>query len=643
MSEGAAIYENKPLVAPPPQLAKHAPVSQREAQRLLALARTDPAAYWAEIASELDWFATWDRTLEGSLGDFRYFVGGMSNVSFNCVDRFAEQRPNQVALFYEREDGLREVWSYRNLRDEVSRLAAALSRAGIRQGDRVAIYMSNIPEVFAAVQACYRIGAIYSVLFAGFSAEAVHDRLVDLEPRLVIVADGSVRRGRVVPLKETLDQALDGVSSVERVVVIPRFRRDVPMQPGRDVSYEDFLADSPAFFPPVPLEANEPGFVIYTSGTSAKPKGLVHAGIGFLVGAYANVKWSLALRPDDVYWCTADVGWLTFPIFALVGGLAHGATLVIYEGAMDYPDPGRFYRILGRYRVTKLFTSPTLLRMLRRAGDAWVRNTDDLVLVSLVGEPLDPETWYWTRDVLGGGHIFVNNTYGQSETGTAWASSMVGLTPTKPGSCGHTLPGYVAEVVDEDGRPVPPGQLGYLTLTAPFPCLARTVFRDPARYRNTYFERFPGRYFSADAAVIDPDGQLWVTGRVDDVIKVSGHRIGTMELEAALINHPAVSEAAVIGVPDPIKGEVPMAFVIVRQGYSPSEALEQELIDSVVRAVGSYARPKQVVLLQNLPRTRSGKIMRRLLRDLVIYGEIRGDTSALENPEALEELQRLRV
>ncbi|MBF6595758.1 MAG: acetate--CoA ligase [Thermaceae bacterium] len=643
--EEAAVFKNKPLVAPTAKLAQQAPLSVLEASRLLESARNDPLSYWEDIAEELFWYSGWNHTLEGELGNFRYFAGGLSNVSVNCVDRHLSQHANKVAIFYEREDGLREVWSYRQLSAEVNRFAAAMRAMGIAKGDRVAIYMSNIPEVFAVIQACYRIGAIYSVSFAGFSAEAVHDRLLDSQPRLVVVADGSLRRGKVVPLKETLDQALEGIGSVEKVVVVPRLEgsrvvdHPVPMTEGRDVFYADFVAGFGPEFPAEPIEANEPGFIIYTSGTTSKPKGLVHSGIGFLTGAYANVKWALNLQPDDVYWCTADVGWLTFPIFALVGGLAHGATLVAYEGAVDIPNPGRFYEVLGRYRVNKLFTAPTLLRMLRRAGDSYLEHTQDLELISLVGEPLDPETFYWTKDKLGGGQVFVNNTYGQTETGTAWASALVGLTPTKPGSCGHTLPGYVPEVVDEQGLPVGVGELGYLTLKEPFPSLARTIWNNPERYHQTYLSRFSGRYFTADAAAFDEDGQLWVTSRVDDVINVAGHRIGTMELEAALTNHPAVSEAAVVGLPDPIKGSVPLAFVILRAGQQKSSELETELSEQIAQTVGSYARPQRVIISSTFPRTRSGKIMRRLLRDLMVEGQVSGDVSALENPEAIENLR----
>ncbi|HEX9011503.1 MAG TPA: acetate--CoA ligase [Holophagaceae bacterium] len=643
MSDAAPIYLDKPLVPPTAALRAQAPMTPEAAGTFLAEARRDPEGYWAGIARELEWSTPWERTLEGTFPDFRYFPGGRGNVSVNCIDRHARAHPDKVAVHWEREDGARETWTYARLLDAVARFANVLKALGVRKGDRVGIYMANIPEAFVACHACYRIGAIYGVIFAGFSAQAVRERLEDARPRVVVAADASVRRGKRVPLKETLDAAMEGVASIETVVVVHRMGGDVPMTRGRDRWYGDLMAGASPVCPPEPMEANEPGFLIHTSGTSAKPKGLIHAGMGFLVGTYANTKWSLLPQPDDVLWCTADVGWLTFPIWALVGGLANGATLVAYEGALDWPDPGHFYEVLQRLRVSKLFTAPTALRMFRRAGEAWLEGRDlsRLTLISCVGEPLDPDTWYWSRDVLGGGRIFFNNTYGQTETGTGWTSSMVGMTPTKPGSCGQPLPGYQAEVVDEAGIPVPPGQLGVMTLTAPFPSLVRGVWGDPARYEATYFSRFPGRYNSFDAAILDPDGQVWVTGRVDDVINVAAHRIGTMEVEAALIGHPAVSEAAVVGVPDPVKGELPLAFVILRSGLQADPGLEGELVQRVADELGAFAKPHRVILTPTLPRTRSGKIMRRLLRDLVREGRVNGDLSALENPEAIDLVRAL--
>ncbi len=617
-----------PLVYAPAQLRPS--TTQAEASRLRAL---EPSEYWLEIARELVWDAPPQRALDGTFGDFRYFAGAHGNVSVNCLDRWPADR---VALHYEREDGLRESWTYGRLTDAVARFAAALVRLGVTRGDRVAVYAGNVPESFVAIQACYRIGAIYSVIFAGFSASAVRERLVDANPKAIVVTDATLRRGRVVPLKATLDEALVGLE-IPQVIVARRIDARYPLA-AHEHDFHELLAATTAKAEPVSLEANEPAFIIYTSGTTNKPKGLVHVGMGFLIGAYANVKWSLDLQPDESYWCTADVGWLTFPIFALVGGLAHGASLVIFEGSLDAPTPARPYELIARYGLKKIFTAPTALRMLRRAGDTLIAAHDvsTLRLVSLVGEPLDPDTWHWTRDVLGGGQLFVNNTYGQTETGSAWTSAMIGATPTRPGSCGHPLPGYRAAVLRHDGQVAAPNELGALVLTEPFPCLARTVWGDHARYVDNYLSSFPDCYAASDAALFDRDGQLWVTGRLDDVINVAGHRIGTMELEAALLTHPAVSEAAVVVQPDEIKGTVPVAFVVPRAGHADSPELRKALTQTIVDSVGPFARPARIVVVPTVPRTRSGKIMRRVLRDLLVSAEPSGDLTSLDNPEAID-------
>jgi acetyl-CoA synthetase len=620
-----------------PPAGLHAATTEAEAARLRGLS---PSAYWLEIASELAWDKPPTVGLQGTLGDFTYFAGAYGNPSVQCVDRWPAER---VALRYEREDGMRETYTYGQLADAVARFAAVLQDLGVTKGDRVALYASNVPESIIAIHACYRIGALYSVIFAGFSASAVRDRIEDAEPKVVIVTDATLRRGKVIPLKQTLDEALKGLPQ-PHVIVARRVDNNYPLRHGEH-DFAALLAQTTRKAAPVSLEANDPGFIIYTSGTTNKPKGLVHSAIGFLVGAYANVKWSLDLQPSDSYWCTADVGWLTFPIFAAVGGLAHGATHIIYEGSLDTPTTSRAYDIIERYGVTKIFTAPTALRMMRRAGDELVAKAklDTLQLVSLVGEPLDPETWHWTRDVFGGGKIFVNNTYGQTETGSAWTSTMIGATPTRPGSCGHPLPGYRGHVLRDDGTIADPCELGALVLSEPFPCLARTVYKDHARYTETYLSQFPGHYCASDAALFDQDGQLWVTGRIDDVINVAGHRLGTMELEAALLAHPAVSEAAVVTRPDEVKGTVPVAFVVPRAGYSDSPELQVQLAQAIVDAVGAIARPAAVYVVSTVPRTRSGKIMRRVLRDLVVTGVASGDLTSLDNPEAIEVvMQKLR-
>ncbi len=619
----------QPLVNPSARVK--APTTPAEAKRLQALS---PSDYWVEIAKELVWDTPPTKGLEGTLGEFTYFAGATRQRQ-RQLPRPLACRSDRAAL---RARGRSQGDAHLRRAHRRHRALRRRPRGPRRRskGDRVAIYASNVPEAFIAIHACYRIGAVYSVIFAGFSASAVRDRIEDAAPKVIVVTDATLRRGRSVPLKATLDEAMKGLPP-SQVIVARRVDRTYPLAEG-ELDFAEVLAKTTRRAGPVSMEANEPGFLIYTSGTTNKPKGLVHSGLGFLVGTYANVKWSLNLTPEDTYWCTADVGWLTMPIFALVGGLANGATHVIFEGSIDTPTPSRPYDLMEGYGVTKIFTAPTALRMMRRAGDALLEGRDlsKLALVSLVGEPLDPDTWFWTRDKLGKGNLFVNNTYGQTETGSAWSSSLVGLTPTRPGSCGHSLPGYVGKVLRDDGSEAPPGELGALVLTEPFPCLARTVFNDHPRYVETYLSQFPGKYFASDAALFDADGQLWVTGRLDDVINVAGHRLGTMELEAALLTHAAVSEAAVVTQPDEVKGVVPVAFVVPRAGHADSKELQAELSQRIVEAVGAIARPAHVFVVSTVPRTRSGKIMRRVLRDLLVSGEATGDLSGLDNPDAFD-------
>ena len=684
-SAGASV-ELPPMVSdaavvPPPRLPSgRLPVADLDGYRALYEASLkDPATYWAKVASELEWMSGWppDPVFTGNLADgFRYFPGATGNVSVNCIDRHARRHPDRLAVRWLGEDGATRSWTYAELLEQTARFAQALSDLGVRRGEVVAIFLPNLLETFAAVHACFRIGAIYNIIFSGFSAQALADRIVDTGARVVVTADETFRRGRPISLKATLDSVLGQLPSVEHVVVVRRSGNpQVPMTAKRDVFWDELLARTATRADPVPVEANEPGFIIYTSGTSAKPKGLVHSGLGFLTGAYHNVKLSLDLGPEDVYWCTADVGWLTFPIFELVGATACGASMLACEGALDFPEPDRFYRVVAEHGVTKVFTAPTLLRMLARNGEQWAQRHDlsTLQLVSLVGEPLDAKTWYWVQDHVGHGRLEINNTYGQSETGSAWTSSIVGVTPAKPGSCGLPLPGHAYAILadgaaDPDtggddgaaaagqpvstgaagqpvstgaaGQPVPTGAVGHLVLTAPFPTLFRGIWREPERYQTQYFSAFgPGCYASADAALEDPDGHIWVVGRVDGVINVAAHRLSTMEMESALLSLPGVAEAAVIGVDDPTKGQVPVGFVTLAAGAAGSLD-EAELSEQLVQAIGPIARPKRVYLLSTMPRTRSGKIVRRLLRDLVVEGDARGDVTGLEDPEVLAQLRR---
>lgn len=643
-ADGPPIVQAAALVPPPRPASGRLRITDLASYRATYRAAIeDPGAYWASVASELEWMSGWppDSAMTGDLATgFRFFPGARMNVSVNCIDRHARRDPGRQAVQWIGEDGSERSWTYADLLEETARFAQALLAMGVRPGEVVAIFLPNLLETFAAVHACLRIGAVYNVVFSGFSAQALADRIVDTGARVVVTADESYRRGRAISLKATLDSVLDQLSTVEHVAVVRRTGNPrTPMRPGRDIYWDELLAATPSHAEPVAIEANEPGFVIYTSGTTAKPKGLVHSGVGFLVGAYHNVRCALDLGPEDIYWCTADVGWLTFPIFELVGATACGATVVAYEGAVDHPDVGRFYRVVQDHGVTKVFTAPTLLRMLARNGEEWSERHDlsRLVLMSLVGEPLDAKTWHWARMHLGGGQLEINNTYGQSETGSAWASSVVGATPAKAGSCGVPLPGYAYAILGDDGEPVPRGTVGRLVLTTPVPSLCRDIWDDPARYRSQYFTTFgPNRYDTADAALEDADGHLWVMGRVDGVINVAAHRLSTMEMESALIAVPGVSEAAVIGVEHETKGQVPVAFVTMTDGAPPVG--EEVLSRSLVEAIGPIARPDRVYVVSVMPKTRSGKIVRRLLHELVATGDVRGDLTGLEDPDVVDRL-----
>jgi acetyl-CoA synthetase len=618
--------------------------SARQAARLKHardLHADSPDAYWAWVAGQQRWMAPWSTVRSGDLGDFTYFADGRINVADNCLDRFAADpaTAGRTAVIWEGEPGDTRSVTYAQLADEVSRLAGGLRALGVDQGDVVAIYMPNLVEAFTAVQACNRIGAIYTILFSGFGADAVASRLEAARAKAVVVADASCRRGRLVPLLDTLRAARKDVTVVEHVIVVDRTGRSVPLAEG-ELSYQAALELAPDGAPPVALEANDPSFLIFTSGTEARPKGVVHSVAGFLLGTWANTYWQVGPEDDDVYWVAADVGWLTFPIQAIVGGLANGMTIVCYEGALDAPSNARFYEICERHRVTKVLAAPTVLRMLRKYGDglAAAHPLPDLRLVTAQGEPLDGETFNWASEHLGGGGVPVINAYGQTETGSTWAYPVYGVDDLKPGSTGTAVPGHEFEIVDDHGVQVPPGTKGILVLTAPFPTLARTVWDDPGRYQRAYFERFPGKYCTNDEAVVDSDGHLWVLGRVDDVINVAAHRISTLEIEAVVTAHPQVAEAAVVGVPDETKGTVPVAFVALIDGADPRR-VRAEVDALVTSALGGYARLSAVHITSALPKTRTGKIMRRLLRDVVEHGGPQGDTSAIEDITGLEAIQ----
>jgi len=603
----------------------------------------NPEEFWQEVASELEWQYRSDTVLQGGMPDFKFFPGSTINVCVNCVDRHAHNplMKNKVAVYFEGEDGEQRVLTYAQLLRDVGKFANVLKSLGLQKGDTVSVYMQNLPETFVVLMACFRLGIVYNTVFAGFSPEALRERIVSSGAKAVICANASYRRGKVLHLKETVDEALVGADSVENVIVIPRIRSlNSPMTDNRDWNYDELMAQASPDCPPETIECNEPGLLIFTSGTSGRPKGIVHAGGGFLLGTYAYTKYQLDIQPQDVYWNTADIGWLTSHIFVLVGGLALGVTTVLYEGALDYPVPGRVYEIIERYGVNKLFSAPTAFRMMMKHGETLAKSYDlsTLQLFVSVGEPLNPQVWHWIRRVLGKGQAVINNTWGQTETGGTPLASLPGSVPMRPGSCGVPFFGHQMDVVDVKGNSVAPGTPGFLVIRNPFPSLARDIFGDRNRYLNSYFSQVPGAYFTGDSAVCDRHGQYWVLGRVDDVINVSGHRISTMEMESSLISHPAVMEAAVVGQADEIRGSVPMAFVTLDSAVEPSDELANLLREQVVKDIGSFARPERVYFVEAMPKTRSGKIIRRMLREILSEGEVRGDTTGLENYEIVDKL-----
>ncbi|MCC2655266.1 MAG: putative acetyl-CoA synthetase and ligase [Panacagrimonas sp.] len=610
-------------------------------QALLAQARARQErdgldGYWAWAAARLRWMQPWSRLRSGDFPDFAFFEQGRLNVCDNCVDRWAEDpaHAERTALIWEGEPGEVERLTYRELRDAVARCANALRSLGIGKGDVVALYLPNLTQSIVAIQACNRIGAIYTVLFAGFSPEAVALRLQTARAKALITADACYRRGRAVPLLDQVRKARPACPTLAHVVVVERTGAPLVLQDGEH-AWHAITDAQPTDCPCEPMEANEPAFLIFTSGTESRPKGVVHSSAGFLLGAWANVQWQVGPQPDDVYWCATDIGWLTFPIQAAIGGLAHGATLVCYEGAFDTPAPDRFYRIAKRHGVTKILSAPTALRMLRALGDE-VRRAHPLPqlrLITVQGEPLDPATFHWTVEAF---DVPVVNAYGQTETGSTWTYPVYGVEPLKPGSCGTPVPGHAYAILDDAGQPVPRGTKGNLVLRTPFPTLARTIWDDPARYRSAYFERFPGYYSSSDEAVEDADGHLWVLGRADDVINVAAHRISTIEIESIVCAQAGVSDGAVVGVNDALKGMVPVAFVVLRGDAHDRDAVMRAIDAAVVHSIGAIARLARIIPTRALPKTRAGKTMRRLLREAVERGCITGDATGLEDASSLD-------
>ncbi|MGZ4127320.1 MAG: acetate--CoA ligase, partial [Actinomycetota bacterium] len=583
----------------------------------------------------------WERVLEWELPFAKWFVGGRLNVSVNCLDRHvAAGGGDKIAYFFEGEPGDRRTITYAELLDEVCRFGNALRALGIQKGDRIAIYMPMIPELPVAMLACARIGAVHSVVFGGFSADALAGRIQDAEARLLVTADGGWRRGQQVPLKHNADEAVARCPSIEHVVVVQRTETDVPMQSGRDLWYGDLIAEQPADCEPEAMDAEDLLFTLYTSGTTAKPKGIVHTTGGYLTGVSATHRLIFDIKPDDVYWCAADIGWVTGHSYIVYGPLANHTTGILYEGAPDWPDRHRIWSIVERYRATILYTAPTAIRAFMRWGEQFPNEHDlsSLRLLGSVGEPINPEAWMWYYRVIGGNRCPVVDTWWQTETGAIMITPLPGLTTLKPGSATKPFPGIFPEIVDDQGKPVPPGGGGYLTITKPWPSMLRGIWGDPQRYHDTYWSRFPGRYFAGDGCRRDEDGDYWFMGRVDDVMNIAGHRISTTEVESALVDHPSVAEAAVVGKTDPETGQAIFAYVTLRGDTEPTAKLGEELREHVADKIGKLARPKQILFTPDLPKTRSGKIMRRLLRDVAEERAL-GDVTTLADPAIVEEIK----
>ena len=627
---------------PPVQFAAEAHIkSFDEYERLYAEAAADPQAHWARQANELHWFKKWDTILEWNEPHAKWFVGGEINISYNCLDRHLATRADKLAFIWEGEPGEQRRLTYRELHAEVCRFANVLKMLGVRKGDRVALYMPLVPELAIAMLACTRIGAAHTVIFGGFSADAIRDRVNDCGCVLIVTADGGYRRGSEIKLKAIVDEAVQGTPTVQSVVVFKRTGSEIAITEGRDHWWHDLMASVDANCEAEPLDSEHPLFILYTSGTTGKPKGILHTTGGYLTQAAYTTKLVFDLRDDDIYWCTADIGWITGHSYVVYGPLANGATVFMYEGAPNFPDFDRFWDIIERNKVSIFYTAPTAIRAFIKWGDEYPNKHDlsSLRLLGTVGEPINPEAWMWYHEKIGGGRCPIVDTWWQTETGSIMISPLPGATPTVPGTATRSLPGILLDVVTKSGESVGVNEGGYLVAKHPWPSMLRTIWGDDERYKKTYWSEIPGHYFAGDGARRDERGYFWIMGRVDDVINVSGHRLGTAEIESALVSHETVAEAAVVGRPDEIKGQAISAFVTLEGGREGSDELKEALRAHVAKEIGSLAKPDDIRFTDALPKTRSGKIMRRLLRELATSGSVAGDVTTLEDFSVLERLR----
>ena len=631
-------------IAPPEEFSKKAHVkSLDEYMAMYKKSADDLEGFWAEQAEEmLDWYKPWDKVLEWDPPNAKWFEGGKLNIAYNCLDRHLENgRADKTAIIWEGEpEGDQKKFTFKELHAEVSKFANVLKKHGIEKGDRVCLYLPMIPELAIAMLACVRIGAIHSIVFGGFSAESLRDRIIDAEAKMLITSDGSLRRGKQIPLKKNADDSLEGTDTVESVIVVKRTGQDINWEDGRDIWWHDEMAEADDECPAVEMDAEDVSFILYTSGTTGKPKGVVHTTGGYLLYTTLTSKLVFDIKDDDVYWCTADIGWITGHSYIVYGPLSLGATTLMFEGVPNYPEPDRFWDIVEKYKVNIFYTAPTAIRAIAKDGDEWPNKHDlsSLRLLGTVGEPINPEAWMWYYKVIGGEKCPIVDTWWQTETGGIMITPLPGAFPLKPGSATRPFPGIFPKVVREDGTECDANEGGYLIIDKPWPAMLRTIWGDPQRYKDTYFTRFKDVYFTGDGARKDEDDYFWIMGRVDDVINVSGHRIGTMEVESALVSHDAVAEAALVPMPHEIKGQGLYAFVTLASGYEKSDELIKELRNHVSNEIGPIAKPDKIQFAEALPKTRSGKIMRRILKVIAEGGTDVGNTTTLADPSVVEHL-----
>ena len=634
----SALLQETRKFKPPADFTKQANVNDPV---VFDAAAKDPEAFWAGFAEKLQWDRKWDKVLDWQPPNAKWFVGGKLNACVNCVDRHVQNgMRNKAAIVWEGEPGEQRTLTYWDLYREVNKFGNVLRSLGVTKGDRVAIYMPMVPELIIAMLACARIGAIHSVVFGGFSSEALKDRINDAQAKLLITADGGFRRGQLIPLKHDADYALRDTPCIENVIIFKRGDFPLRIKEGRDHWWHRLMQDAKSYCEPESMDAEDILYILYTSGTTGKPKGIVHTTGGYMTGTYATTNWVFDLKPSDVFWCTADIGWVTGHSYIVYGPLANGATQVMYEGAPDWPERDRFWQLVEKYGVTVFYTAPTAIRAFMKWGHEWTSKHDlaSLRLLGTVGEPINPEAWMWYHENIGLGSCPIVDTWWQTETGMIMVTPLPGLTKTTPGSATKPFPGIEVDVVDDSGKSVSVGG-GYLVVKTPWPAMLRGIYGDEERYVEQYWSKWPGVYFTGDGAKRDEDGYLWILGRVDDVLSVAGHRIGTMEVESALVDHECVAESAVVGIDDELKGQAIVAFVTLKDGHDPDKKLHDRLRDHVAAKIGAVAKPKEIIFSANLPKTRSGKIMRRLLRDIAT-GQALGDTTTLADPDVVEKLKK---